>query len=456
MVSTTAAVTAQTRGAGHWSSHLVFVMAVAGAAAGLGNLWVFPYLVGRHGGGAFVLVYLGCVFMVGVPVLVAALSLGRLGGADPAPAFACAVRRRRHAWSWAGQFLTLSAFVVLTFYSVAAGWTLDYAWLCAHGRLTTSLSDPVGTFAGLVTNPARSLATLTVFIGLTAAVLAAGVREGLDRAIRWLMPVLIAMIVALVLYAAATSDGFSRALEFLFTADFTRLTADGMLAALGQALFTLSVAAGGMICYGAYAGDGTPIARSALAVALIASAMSLLAVLVVLSFTFAAGLGPAMGPRLLFVTLPAAFAGLSGGWLVGTVFFLFASLAALTSAFALLEPVVNAMARRACLSRRAATLLAAFTVWLAGVVLILSLDASRSLSIVSNPSHAALETLVSYWMLPVGVLLVALTAGWAAGCDPLARAAGLADSRWLAPWRFALRWLAPLASALLLARACIA
>lgn len=409
MASTVAAVMVRVPGTARWSSGLSFVLAVAGSTVGLGNLCALPHLVARHGGGAFVLVYLGCMLAVGAPVLGAALSLGRRGGADPATAIAAAGAGRGRAWSWAGQFLTLSAFIALSCSSVVAGWTFDYAWLHANGRLATV--DPAGAVFGLVTSPARSLATHSAFIVLTAAVLAAGVREGLDRAIRWLMPMLLALIVALVLYAASTSAGFGAALGFMFATDFTRLTTEGVLAALGHALGTMGIVAGGMICYGAYSGGGMPLARTALAGACLAALLALLATLVILSFTFAAGLRPAPGPRLLFVTLPAALAGVSGGGIAGTVVCLVAATAALLAALALLEPVVNAVARRTGVPRSTATAAAAFGAWLAGAVLILSPGMPAGAVTTGLPQHALLDPLVSGWMLPVGALVVLAAAG---------------------------------------------
>ncbi len=406
-----AAVMVRAPGAARWSSDLALVLAIAGSTAGLGSLCALPYLVSRHGGGAFVLVYLGCMLVAGAPVLGAALSLGRRGGADPASALAAGRCRRQRPWSWAGQWLTLSAFVALCCSSVAGGWTLDYAWLHANGRLATPAADTAGTFFGLVTSPVRSLATLTAFIALAATVVAAGVREGLDRAVRWLMPGLLAMIAALVLYAAATSDGFGQALRFMLAADFGRLSIDGALAAAGHALFTLGIAAPGMICYGAYTADGTPLARSAAAGACIAAAVAMLATLVILSFTFAAGLRPAIGPRLLFVTLPTALAGLSGGGLAGTVVFLAASMAALLAALALLEPVVNALAQRSGSSRGGATLVAALGAWLAGAMLILSPAAPASAAAAGLGLHSLLDLPVARCMLPMGALVVLLAAG---------------------------------------------
>jgi len=445
MVSTTAVVGAQIAGTARWSSGLCLVMAAAGSAVGIGNLWKFPDLVREHGGGAFLLVYLACVVAIGVPLLVAGLSLGRLGGADPTQAFCIAAGRRRAAWRWAGRFVTLTTLMVLSLYCIAGGWALDFTWLGLTGSLARSGGDASGLFGSLLADPARLLAAHTLFTALTVVVLAGGVREGIERAVRWMMPALFALLAALVCFVAVTSTSFGGTLAFLFSPDWSRLTAAGVLEAVGHAVSTLGVGAGGMICYGAYAGREMSLARAAVAVALIDTAVALLAALAIFSIVFDAGLAPGVGPDLLFVTLPRAFVTLTGGGMLGTVFFALVSLVALTSAIALLEPLANTVQQRSGASRRTAILLAAVGPWCIGVTTVLTVSMGSDLQADGHAVIDVLARLTSRVMLPFGGLMTALAVGWAVGRPVSARVSGLLGSSWLPWWRAAVRILAPAA-----------
>jgi NSS family neurotransmitter:Na+ symporter len=447
VVSTTAEVGVRIAGTALWSSRLGFLMAVAGSAVGLGNLWRFPYIVGEHGGGAFVLVYLACVMALGVPILVAELSLGRLGGADPAQAFYIAAGHRHGAWRWAGVFTTLTAFTVLSFYGVVAGWAFDFTWLGLTGSLGRPGSDGAELFGSLLADPARLLTAQTLFMALTFAIVAGGVREGIERAVRWMMPALFAVLAALVCFAAVTSTSFGSTLAFLCWPDFSRLTPAGVLEAMRHALSTLGVGVGSMICYGAYAGREMSLARVAVTVVLVDTFVGLLTALAVFSIAFDAGLEPGMGPRLLFVALPTAFSVLTGGGTLGTVFFAFVSVAALTSAISFLEPLVNAVQRRFRTSRPAAALLAAAGPWCVGAVTALSLSVWSDLRVTGLEFLDVLDALTRRVMVPAGALLGVLAVGWAVDRRLAARASGLKGSAWLPWWRGAVRILGPVALA---------
>jgi NSS family neurotransmitter:Na+ symporter len=445
MVSTTAAVGARIAGTAQWSSRLCFVMALSGSAIGLGNLWKFPYLVGEHGGGAFLLVHLACVVAIGVPLLVAGLSLGRLGGADPTQAFYIAAGRRRGAWRWAGRFVTLATLMVLSLYCIVGGWALDFTWLGLTGSLARSSGDAGAKFGSLLADPTRTLTAHTLFMALTVAILAGGVREGIERALRWMMPALFAILAALACFAAVTSASFGSTLELLFSPDWSRLSAAGVLEAMGHACSTLSVGAGSMICYGAYAGREVSLARAAVMAALINTVVALLAALAIFSIVVDAGLAPGVGPDLLFVTLPRAFVTLTGGGMLGTVFFALTSLVAVTSAIALLEPLANTVQRRSGASRRTAVLLAAAGPWCIGVTTVLTVSMGSDLQADGHAVIDLLDRLTSRVMLPLGGLMVALAIGWAICRRVSARVSGLRGSSWLPWWRVAVRILAPAA-----------
>lgn len=421
-------------------------MAVAGSAVGLGNVWTFPCAVAEHGGGAFVLVYLASILAVGMPLLVAELSLGRLGGSEPAQAFTVATAGRRGAWRWSGRFMTLTSLTVLSLVGFVGGWALDFTWLGLTGSLGRHGGGAADRLGSLLSDPTHLLTAHTLFMALIAGILAGGVREGIERAVRWTMPALFAFLVALVSFAFVTSASFGSTLRWLFVPDSSRLTSAGVLEALGHGFLTLGIGAGAMICYGAFAGREVSLARTAVAVALIDTVVALLAALLIVSIVSDAGLEPGRGPGLLFVTLPTAFASLTGGGALGAVFFAFLSLVAVTSAIALLAPVVIAVQRRFHLTTPAAALAAVVCPWLIGAL------TAASFGTWSNPRIAGhglldvldvLDALTRRVMLPAGGLLMALALGWAADRRLAALASGLQGPRWLSWWRAAVRILAP-------------
>ncbi|RMF11585.1 MAG: sodium-dependent transporter [Alphaproteobacteria bacterium] len=441
---------------GHrFSSRFGFVLAAVGAAVGLGNVWKFPYLAGENGGALFVLLYLIFLLAIAMPILIAEVLIGRRGHVSPPHALKRQAseftRRSGTGWYAIGVAGVVFGLVIMSFYSVVSGWIFDYMW--------TGITQGFGAFdpgrsrahlAAMQASVPRLLVLQGLFIVLTVAIVALGVRRGIEAAMRWMMPAMGLLMIGLVVYALVAGAG-SRALVYLFAPDWTRLTVPVAAAALGQAFFTLSVGLGGMMTYGAYLPDRASIVRSCTTVALADTAVALLAGLAIFPIVFAEGLDPAGGPGLIFVTLPIAFADMPGGDVFGVAFFAFLFLAAITSAIALYEPTVAWLEERG-IRRLHGTLIAAGGSWLMGLVTVLSFNEWNNVHPLAWAGErfagaTPFETItlgLDNLILPVGALLIA----WFAGrLMPAPAVVGelSADPPWVARlFRLAVRWWAPL------------
>ncbi len=329
-------------GTGQWSSSLAFLAAAVGSAVGLGSIWKFPYIVGANGGGAFVLVYLAFVAAVGVPLMTAELALGRRGGPSVIRSLGIAMGHPGTLWNVLGWLSIVAAFVILSFYSVVAGWALAYAVRASVGGLAGMTAQASGAaFDALLADPAQMIGWHTLFIAATALIVVPGISAGIERAVRWLMPIFAVLLLGLAVYAAAVGD-VARTVRFLFAPDFAALTPAATLSAAGHAFFTLSLGMGAMIAYGGYLAPGESIPKTAAWVTCADTVCSLAAGFAIFPIVFAHGLDPAEGPGLVFVTLPVAFATMPGGALVAFAFFALLVIAALASAVSVLEPLVAA------------------------------------------------------------------------------------------------------------------
>ncbi len=310
---------------GQWSSRLTFILAATGAAVGLGNVWKFPYLVGENGGGAFVLVYIASIALIGVPVMIAEVMIGRRGRQSPINTLRdLAVEAKSNCrWQFAGVLGIVAGLIITSYYSVIAGWTMAYAVRMVGGVFTGVTKDGAESiFAFLVEDPERMLAWHTLFILMTVAVISRGVRSGLEQAVKILMPALLLLLLALVVYAAVNGD-FVQGLRFMFAIDFDALTTGGVLTAMGHAFFTLSLGAGAIMVYGSYLPSDVPIARTVVAIATFDTVIALLAGLAVFPLVFANGLTPGSGPGLIFLSLPSLLATCRGEGSLGRSFSFF-------------------------------------------------------------------------------------------------------------------------------------
>lgn len=417
-----------------WSSRLAFILAAAGSAVGLGNIWKFPYITGENGGGAFVLVYLVCIALIGVPVLIAETMIGRRGGQSPIATMRSLTGRDGAARGWRaiGWNGVVASFLVLSFYSVIGGWSLVYIGKAAAGVFTGADAEAIGAqFGALLANPWELLLWHSVFMALVILIVGRGIRSGLERAVNMLMPLLFVLLVAMVIYAMNT-DGFARGVRFMFSPDFSKLTTEGVLVALGHAAFTLSIGIGVLMAYGSYLPPQVNIARTAVTIAVIDTGVALLAGLAIFPLVFANGLEPGSGPGLIFVTLPLAFGKMSGGVLFGAVFFVLLLVAAITSAISMLEPVVEWLEEHKGFSRARSALFGGLVIWFVGIGTVLSFNLwsdVHPLGFIAffkdKTVFDLLDFLVSSLMMPLGSLAIALFAGWALGRQGLAEDIGL-------------------------------
>jgi neurotransmitter:Na+ symporter, NSS family len=283
---------------GLWSSRLAFILAVSGSAVGLGNIWKFPYVAGANGGGAFVLFYLLCVALIGLPIMMAEILIGRRGRRNPVATMRIIGEEEgsRPTWALVGIMGVIAGIIILSFYSVIAGWSLSYVAHAAMNTFSGAGADEVnGLFGGLLGDWRVLALWHTLFMILTISVVARGVERGLERAVRFLMPSLAVLMFALLGYAIIHGD-FRAGVGFMLEADFSKLTGDGMLAALGQAFFSLSIGMGAIMAYGAYLPEGTSITNTSISVVIADTGMALLAGLAIFPIVFANGLDPGAGP----------------------------------------------------------------------------------------------------------------------------------------------------------------
>ncbi|MDX1589764.1 MAG: sodium-dependent transporter [Oleiphilaceae bacterium] len=400
---------------GEWSSGLVFILAATGSAVGLGNLWRFPYLVGENGGGAFILLYLGCIALIGFPIMIAEVTLGRRGRRSPINSIKLIAREEglSERWSLLGWMGVAAGFLILSFYSVVGGWSLFYtAEAVTNGYMGISAEQASALFSGLIESPGLVLIWHTVFMLLLFAIVAAGVKKGLQRAVTFLMPLLFVLLLVLVVYGFTTA-GFGEAMDFLLTPDFSAIGAGAVLAAMGQAFFTLSLGMGAIMMYGAYLPKSNSIPVSTGWIVGMDTLSALLAGLAIFPIVFTMGLEPGEGPGLVFVTLPVVFGEIGFGFVLGIVFFLLLSVAAVTSGISLLEPAVAYLSETWHGSRVKAAATVTFLIWLLGVACGLSLNAWSGVNLLPGMNIMdSIEYVSSNIMLPLGGLLVAVFVAW--------------------------------------------
>lgn len=432
---------------GFWSSRWAFILAVSGSAVGLGNIWKFPYMAGENGGGAFVLFYLLCVFLVGLPIMVSEVLIGRRGRRNPVATMRIVGEEEGSLpqWGLVGVMGIVAGFLILSFYSVIAGWSLAYVGYSIHGDYAGGDPATVGrVFDGLLSNWQLVAFWHTVFMVSTIVVVARGVERGLETAVRFLMPALMALLLLLLGYAVAYGD-FEGALRFMFSTDFSALSPESMLEAMGQAFFTLSIGMGAIMAYGAYLPEGTSIGSTSIAVVVADTMIAMLAGLVIFPIVFANQLDPAAGPGLIFETLPVAFGQMKFGLISGTLFFVLLAVTAWTSAIGLLEPAVAWSVETRGQRRASAAVLIGGGVWAVGFLTILSFNKLADVSIFGGSLFDNIDHLSSNILLPLGGLLITVFAGWVMCKNSTAEELDPRAGTAYRIWRFLARWVAPAA-----------
>ena len=410
-------------------------MAAVGFAIGLGNIWRFPYITGENGGAAFVLVYLGCVLLIGLPILIAEIALGRRGQGDPPTSFSALARSAgvSERWAWVGHLNLMTAFLIMATYATVAGWVLAYLWSASSNQFTGI--DPAGAsdyFARLLEEPSRMFLWMALGLFTTGMIIAGGVQRGIERAVRFLMPLLFVLMLLLVGFNA-THPSFGAGFEYLFRPDFGRLTPSVFLAAVGQAFFSIGVAMAGMMIFGSYLPKGQSIVRCGLLIILADTLIALLAGLMIFPLVFRYGLDPAGGVGLIFKVLPVAFGQLPYGSLVGGLFFLLLSVAAITSMVGFVEPLVATFARVKAISRIRSACYVTSSLVAVSLVSILSYSTWSELRLWGLDLNGITDFISNQVMLPVGGLMIAVFAGWVVSKQVLAD-----EIQFSAPWQFSL------------------
>lgn len=405
-----------------WSSRLAFILAAAGSAVGLGSIWKFPYITGVNGGGGFVLVYLACIVLVAAPIMIAEILIGRAAQRSPVAAFAVLDPKGRSRII--GRLGVAAAFLILSYYFVVSGWTLRYAWLALSGSLFESRGAAhfQRQFARVHADGAGAVLWQGVFVALTAAIVVAGVREGIERCCRVLFPLLLAILIAL-LIQAWNGEGFAKGIAFVFEVRWSELSSAGVLEALGHSFFTLSLGMGAMITYGSYLGRRDDVVIASGAIAGLDTLVSLLACATIFPIIFAIGLAPDVGPGLVFVSLPTAFEQMPGGaWWAGA-FFAVLAIAALSSTVSVFEVIVSHLMDVRAFERVRATCCAALALFVAGVPSALSGDdqpfgepfrvwTQKLFSGEGRSWFDLVDHLASNWLLPLSGLGIAWFLAW--------------------------------------------
>jgi NSS family neurotransmitter:Na+ symporter len=430
---------------------MAFILAVTGSAVGLGNIWKFPYIAGQNGGGAFVLVYLICVVVIGMPVMMSEILVGRRGRRNPIATMELLGREEGSSphWRLLGALGVLAGVLILSYYSVIAGWTLAYIVKSASGVFDGASAVAVGNeFSGFVGSWQLVLFCHSLFMSLTVFVVARGVEGGLERAVRFMVPALLILMLMLLGYSI-NSGFFGQGLAFMFTPDWSKLTWLSVLAALGQAFFTLSIGMGAIMAYGAYLPEETSIPGASAAVVGADTAIAILAGLAIFPLVFANGLDPADGPGLVFDTLPLAFGQMAGGVFFSTVFFLLLSFAAWTSAIGLMEPAVAWVVEYLNQSRTQASILVGGSIWLLGVGSVLSFNLLSDVTFLAGTIFDNIDYLTSNIMLPLAGLLITVFAGWVMCRNSTADELGGSGLVYKV-WRLLARYVAPVGILLVL------
>lgn len=433
--------------AGQWSSRFAFLMAAIGSSVGLGNIWKFPYMIGTGGGSAFMLVYLVCVLAVGLPILMAELALGRMGRQGPINTLIELGRRYtgRAGWGLIGCVGVLAAVLILSFYSVVAGWSLAYIPKLLMGDMTGLTGAQTGAvFGALLADPWTLTFWHALFMLLTIIPVARGIQGGIEKAVVWMMPLLFGLLLVLCVYAAVEGD-FAAGMAYLFKPDFNAITMDVVLAATGQAFFSLSVGLGTMLAYGAYLPGNVSIPRTSVVIVLAAILTAVLAGAAIFPIVFANGLNPSEGPGLVFVTLPVAFGAMPGGALFGTVFFVLLAIAALTSSVSLLEPIVAAFSGRTGLSRSTLAWVGGLVAWCLGFLTLFSFNIWSDVHPLGGTRtwFDWIDYATSNLMLPLGGVMLALFAGWVVTREDSIRALGFESPLLFRLWQVLVRVVAP-------------
>jgi neurotransmitter:Na+ symporter, NSS family len=431
----------------HWKNRWTFMLATAGSAIGLGNIWKLPYMIGVNGGSAFVLVFIACIFFVGIPLMMTEILLGRRAQKNPLDGMQQLAQQANasHLWRYLGGMGMLTGLLILGFYSVIGGWVLAYIIDAASGRFNQiTAAQSTANFDALLASPFILLGWHTLFMCMTMGVVARGVNAGLEKANNILIPALFAILLVLLGYSLSVGD-MRAAFSFMFTPDFSKITPVAVLSALGHAFFSLSLGMGAVMVYGSYLQRNVSIARTTIYIALADTMLGLLVGLAIYALVFANQLAPNAGPGLIFQTLPIAFGQMPAGNMIGMLFFVLVAFAAWTSSISLVEPAISWLVENTHIKRTSCCLGLGVVVWLLGITVVLSFNDWKHIEIVFGLNiFDTLDKLTSTILLPLGGLLMAIFAGYVMKKNQLQDELGL--NNWpFKLWLFTNNIIAPLA-----------
>lgn len=433
---------------GQWTSSVGFVLATSGAAVGLGNIWMFPYVTGMNGGGAFVMIYLLCILLIGIPVMMSEALIGRYGNQNPIDSIdkMAVASRASRKWRFLGLWGALALILVLSFYSVVSGWSIAYLFKTLSGQFVGADQTLIKNIWGqLMGSPLMLLLYHTLFMLLTMGVVALGIEKGLERASKIMMPGLIVILILLVIFGMF-SGHFVESLKFLFMPDFSQITPKSVLAAMGLSFFTLALGAGCIVAYASYLPQKTPITSNILKIVALDSCVALLAGMAIFPSVFAYGLTPQAGPGLMFEVLPTAFSQMPAGVFIGSLFFLLLLFAAWTSSVSLAEPLVAMLTERLHMTRNQAVVLVGGVAWVMGIGVLLSFNLWEQVKLFGQFTLFDIATeLPTKVILPTGGLLFAIFAGYCVKESLAQQALILKSDSLFKLWRFLIRYVSPVA-----------
>jgi len=440
---------------GEWSSRTAFILAAAGSAVGLGNIWKFPYITGENGGGAFVIIYIMCVILIGLPIMLAEVYLGKRGRLNPIASIRYISERENRSknWQFIGFIGILAGILILSYYSVIAGWTMAYASRTAFGVLNNI--DAAGAaiiFENFIADPERLLAWHTIFSIITALVVSRGVKSGLENAVVRLMPALLVLLLALVFYSAIEGD-FANGIKFMLYPDFSQVTGKTILIAMGQAFFSLSLGMGALMVYGSYLSSDVSIPQTCVIVASLDTLVALLAGLAIFPIVISSGLEMTQGPGLIFQTLTVAFGAMPGGQLFGTLFFILLIVAAWTSSISLIEPMIIWLIEKYNVTRIQAAIFSAAIAWFIGIGTIISFNIGSNVKIFGLNIFNFLDYLTSNILLPMGGILITIYVSWLLSKEKVDSELKIKSRILKAAWYFSARIIAPIAVILVMLNA---
>ena len=427
-----------------WSSRFTYILAATGSAVGLGNIWKFPYITGENGGGAFVLVYLACIVAIGIPLMIAESMMGRRGQQSPINAVeTLSIEAGANKnWKFLGWLGVLAGVLILSYYSVIAGWASAYVVKAFFGGFSSDATIVKASFDDLLASPVQLVFWHTAFMVVTMTVVMRGIKGGLEKAVQFFMPVLFALLILLVGYAMTTGEYYFQGLSFLFTPDFSEIDGDAVLTAMGHAFFTLGLGMGAIMVYGSYLPKDVSIAKTSLYIAGADTIVALFAGIAIFPLVFANGLEASAGPGLVFQSLPIAFGNMTGGWLFGALFFVLLVFAALTSAISVVEPLVAWVVENRKITRVKASVISGIGIWILGIAVALSFNVWSDFKIFDKTIFDLLDYLTANIMLPIGGLGIAIFSGWIMHTKDVKAELGLSEKQF-ALWKFLISYITP-------------